>query len=88
MIGQHHKLPPYRGNPEWLVEPFRKADWTDLSLGVLRFGMPAKNIKDVKKALPVFVCIMFHKVFEALFSESCRNRFSGAPTRTRTSWEP
>src|SRR4030066_1648980 len=44
MIEQHHRLRKYKANPGWLVEPFRKADWIDVTRGRLKFGL-----------LPVFV---------------------------------
>ena len=33
MILEHHKISPYRGRADWLVEPFRKSDWIDVTLG-------------------------------------------------------
>lgn len=39
-ILQHHKLTPWRGDPAWIVEPFRRADWIDVSRGLLTFGLP------------------------------------------------
>ena len=30
----------YRGKADWLVEPFRRADWVDVSRGGLSFGTP------------------------------------------------
>ncbi|RPD41199.1 phosphohydrolase [Chitinophaga barathri] len=38
MIYWHHKISPYKGDHEQCVEVFRKADWMDVSLGVLSFG--------------------------------------------------
>lgn len=38
MITMHHKLLPYRGEAEQLVESFRKADLCDLTNGFFRFG--------------------------------------------------
>jgi hypothetical protein len=40
MILQHHKVLPYRVHPDWLVEPFRKADLIDVSRGLITFGLP------------------------------------------------
>ena len=39
MIREHHKIRRYRGAAEELIEPFRRADWIDVSLGVLSFGL-------------------------------------------------
>jgi hypothetical protein len=52
MIGQHHKLTRYKKSPEWLVEPFRKADWIDMSGGMLRFKLPDDFVTDVLEAFP------------------------------------
>ena len=46
-IREHHKLTRYRPNPDWLVEPFRRADLIDVSRGVVTFGLPHALIKDV-----------------------------------------
>lgn len=35
MIREHHKVLPYRGEAAWLVEPFRRADWIDVSMGIV-----------------------------------------------------
>ena len=32
-IRQHHRITPYRGPHAWLVEPFRRADWMDVTVG-------------------------------------------------------
>lgn len=39
-IHNHHKLSRYQDNAAWLVEPFRQADWIDVSRGLISFGMP------------------------------------------------
>ena len=44
MIRQHHKLTRYRGAGA-LVEPFRRADWADVSLGVVRNGLPLALVR-------------------------------------------
>ena len=46
-IREHHKLTRYRSRPDWLVEPFRKADLIDVSRGLVTFGLPHALIKDV-----------------------------------------
>ena len=38
MILEHHKVTRYRANPGWLVEPFRRSDWIDVTRGALTFG--------------------------------------------------
>jgi HD domain len=40
MIFEHHKLTRWQGPAGWLVEPFRRADWADVSRGVLARGVP------------------------------------------------
>jgi hypothetical protein len=45
-IAFHHRVRPYRGEAAQLVEPFRRADWNDFTLGIVRAGIP----RDVRKA--------------------------------------
>jgi hypothetical protein len=52
MIELHHKIAPYHGPREALVEPFRRADLVDLTLGAVRFGLPREFIRDVRAAFP------------------------------------
>lgn len=52
MIREHHKITSYRANPEWLVEPFRRADWTDVTLGALTFGTPRTFIRELYRQWP------------------------------------
>jgi hypothetical protein len=63
MISEHHKLTPYRLNPSWLVEPFRKADLIDLSGGLIRFRLPNDFVADVLEAYPN---AGFHKMLARL----------------------
>ena len=51
-IREHHKLSRYRAHPEWLAEPFRKADLVDLSRGVVTFGLPRGFIRDLFEQWP------------------------------------
>lgn len=39
MIVEHHKFRHYTRVPAMLTEAFRKADWSDVSLGLLSFGL-------------------------------------------------
>ena len=50
MILQHHKISPYQGDR--LVEEFRRADWVDVSGGLIRFGLPRQHIKKILSAWP------------------------------------
>jgi hypothetical protein len=47
MIFEHHKISRYREHPEWLVEPFRRADWADVSHGLVTFGLPRSLLREV-----------------------------------------
>ncbi len=52
MILEHHKVSRYRGNPRWLVEPFRRADWVDVCRGVITFGVPRPVVREVLSTWP------------------------------------
>ena len=51
MILQHHKISAWRGNPQWLVEPFRRADWIDVTR-LRTFGLPRRLLKEIFAAWP------------------------------------
>ncbi len=50
MINNHHKIRAYHGNP--LVEAMRKADWLDVSLGLVHFGLDKSLIQFVQETFP------------------------------------
>jgi hypothetical protein len=52
MILEHHKLSPYRPDRPWLVEPFRRADWVDVSKGLFRFGLPRAFVSEIQSVWP------------------------------------
>ena len=52
MIREHHKLTRSTASAGWLVEPFRRADLVDVSLGVVRFGLPRALIRAAYDAYP------------------------------------
>ncbi|MCF2443486.1 HD domain-containing protein [Dyadobacter sp. CY345] len=52
MIYWHHKISGYEGKNQRVVENFRKADWIDVSLGILTFGFDKKIISQNRKNLP------------------------------------
>jgi hypothetical protein len=52
LISEHHKLRPFTGAYAATVEAFRRADLVDLSLGLLRGGLPASFVHAVKAAFP------------------------------------
>lgn len=47
MIREHHKIRRYRGADAALIEPFRRADWIDVSHGVLAFGLPRARLREI-----------------------------------------
>ncbi|MEP7373026.1 MAG: HD domain-containing protein [Chitinophagaceae bacterium] len=52
MINCHHKTSRYKGRYETTVENFRKADWIDVSLGILSFGLNKQKIRENRQTLP------------------------------------
>lgn len=52
IIAEHHKLRAYQGRFTGSVEIFRQADLVDLSLGAIRFGLPAAFVQSVRAAFP------------------------------------
>jgi hypothetical protein len=52
LIAEHHKLRAYRGPQSRDVELFRRADLVDVSVGLIRFGVPSSTIRAVKAAFP------------------------------------
>jgi len=70
MIGEHHKVSTYKLNSSWLVEPFRKADWIDLSAGLLRCRLPDDFVTNVILAFPN---AGFHKKLLALSVERLKS---------------
>ncbi len=52
MIYWHHKTTKYKGRYEKTIETFRKADWTDVSLGLKKFGIDKQKIKLNRKQFP------------------------------------
>jgi hypothetical protein len=71
MIGWHHKLTPYRAHPSWLVEPFRKADWIDITGGMLRFRLPDVFVAEVMDVFPV---TGFHRMLAKLALNRVKTR--------------
>ncbi len=52
-IAFHHRVRRYRGEAERLVEPFRRADWNDFTMGLVRAGIPREVRKAVDREFPV-----------------------------------
>lgn len=57
-IHWHHKILPYRGPNERVIEACRKADWVDASKGIVRKGLSKRDIKRVEAE---FQNLGFHK---------------------------
>lgn len=51
MITEHHKLSTTCGQGS-LVEAFRRADWIDVSLGLLRFGVARDVLRQLRSSFP------------------------------------
>lgn len=52
MIHWHHKVKQYKGPYHYVVNTFRKADWIDVSLGIISFGISRKTIRLHRNLLP------------------------------------
>lgn len=52
MITMHHKLSAYQDERYPLIEVFRKGDLVDFSLGIVKCGLPATYIQQVKAHFP------------------------------------
>ncbi|WP_337043130.1 HD domain-containing protein [Emticicia sp. 17c] len=52
MINWHHKVSAYKGNYATTVETFRRADWIDVSLGLLTYKINKEAIKTYKRQFP------------------------------------
>lgn len=48
----HHKLCGYRGQGDGFVEAFRRADWMDVTAGVVTFGVPREVLQSVVAIWP------------------------------------
>ncbi len=51
-IHWHHKISPYKGENQQIIEACRKADWIDASKGMLRKGLSKTLVKEVETAFP------------------------------------
>ncbi|MBY0504483.1 MAG: HD domain-containing protein [Bryobacteraceae bacterium] len=65
MILEHHKIRATHSQPGWLVEPFRRADWVDVSMGFFTAGLSRKVVND---AYAVWPSAGFHKHLIQLFA--------------------
>ena len=77
MIEQHHKVTLYVGGNETvnaLVNAVRKGDWTDFSVGVIRWNVPAGLVEQVFTELPE---LGFHKMLFQMLSLLSPNSLLG-----------
>lgn len=52
MIREHHRISAHRSRPDWLVEPFRRADWADVTLGLRRWGLSRAFLRRLRREWP------------------------------------
>lgn len=52
MIIEHHRVRPLPDLDMPLAEAFRKADWTDVTLGIRRFGLRWAEYRRMQRAFP------------------------------------
>ena len=52
MIREHHKITQYQTVECPFVEPFRRADWIDVTLGVRSFGVPRSFVRQLYSVWP------------------------------------
>lgn len=71
MINWHHRFRTVKSLEYPLVEVFRQADWIDVSLGLIRFGLSKKVIHTVKEQFPN---AGFHKRLVQLTLREMRRR--------------
>jgi hypothetical protein len=77
MISWHHKISRYLGKHETIVENFRKADWIDVSFGLIKFGVDKKKIKENKRIWPT---LGFHRfLLKACLKNFLRHPFNPLP---------
>ncbi|GAO56783.1 phosphohydrolase [Novosphingobium sp. ERN07] len=53
IIHWHHKLLSFAGPDAEIVNAARKADWIDASMGMVRHGVPRKQVAAIEEAIPV-----------------------------------
>lgn len=53
MIDMHHKRSRYSGGNEKTVETFRRADWIDVTKGLINFKLDRKEIRGLQEKFPI-----------------------------------
>ncbi len=77
MINEHHKVTRYRAASGDLVEAFRKADWVDVSHGIIAYGVSRRFLREVFAAFPN---AGFHKrLVQLTFKRLLSHPFSPMP---------
>ncbi len=73
MIYWHHRTSPYQGKYSKTVECFRKADWIDVTLGLITFRVSANKIKEIRKKIPNlgFHLFLLNRIFINFFKHPC-----------------
>jgi hypothetical protein len=52
MIYWHHKISRYHGKFELTTEVFRRADWADVTFGIIAFDLDNEALSHFRKMLP------------------------------------
>jgi hypothetical protein len=79
-IHWHHKIFPYKGPHNQVIEACRKADWIDASKGIIRKGLSKAAVKDVETAFPN---LGFHKTLLRLTKDYGGSMLVGGVKVTR-----
>lgn len=69
MIDMHHKISSYSGPYQKTVENFRRADWIDVTKGIVNFKLAKSDIAEVQQQFPF---VGFHRF---LFNQATRYFF-------------
>lgn len=73
-IHWHHKVFPYRGPNQHIVDAVRKADWIDATDGKIRKGLSKSQVAAVQEAIPNYD---FGDVLQRLAGDLGGNKLSG-----------
>lgn len=73
-IHWHHKVFPYRGPNQRIVEAVRKADWIDATEGRIRKGLSKAQVSAVQDAIPNYD---FGEVLQRLAGDLGGSKLSG-----------
>jgi hypothetical protein len=77
MIEWHHKTTGYKGEYDFTVNVFRKADLVDLSFGILNSGIKRQALLEIKEKYPQ---LGFHRfLFKKLLRNCLRHPFNPLP---------